>query len=254
MKNMKTILSNCSLFCGSYADVLSDFYGKVDLVVTSPPYNIGSKCPAKTGFRRLGKFDPKSYGSVRAYSDSKPELKYQEWQRDFLRWCFDKLLKPDGVLIYNHKNRHRGSFRRYGNISPYEWILPVQQEGKLIVREEIIWNRGSTHNHCTTYTWQETERIYVMQRPGANPYFKNIGFGDVWNIPLTPKVKRDCCFPPEIPTRCIKMWSQEGDLVCDPFSGSGTTMMAALSCGRKFVGSELQKDAFNLASSRLFKG
>ena len=258
---METVLNGCVLRCGSYDEVLTDFYGKVNLIVTSPPYNIGTKGPANYANRRMGKFDPKSYGGVQAYVDSQPEDEYQEWQINFISWCFERMLAPNGVLVYNHKNRHKSSYRRYSIISPLEWILPLQSAGKLVIRDEIVWDRGSTHNHDKRYLYPQSERIYVMQRPSDKPYFanldykgKNKGSGDVWRIPpLTHRPVRDCCFPLQIPITCIKMLSQEGDLVCDPFSGSGSTMLAARDTGRKFVGSELRRDAFNLASSRLFK-
>lgn len=258
---METLRDGCVLRCGSYDEVLSDFYGKVNLVVTSPPYNIGTKGPARKGRRKDGQYDPRSYGGVRAYDDELPESGYQEWQSRFIEWCFGSLLAPDGVLVYNHKNRHRGTYRKYGLITPYEWILPLMSSRKVVVREEIVWDRGSTHNHDKRYLYPQTERIYVMQRPGDSPCFSNFdpagvnrGLGDVWRIPPKKKSVRDCCFPSEIPSTCIGMWSKKGDLVCDPFSGSGTTMLAAKFAGRRFVGSELRKDAFLLASSRLLQG
>ena len=58
-------------------------------------------------------------------------------------------------------------------------------------------------------------------------------------------------FPREIPELCIKAGSRPGDIVLDPFCGSGTTGVAALTLGRKFVGIDLNKDHLELARRRI---
>lgn len=80
-----------------------------------------------------------------------------------------------------------------------------------------------------------------MHERGKNP-------GDVWNI--TTKPFRDAhfaVFPPEIPDRCIRAGCKPGGVVLDPFSGSGTTGMAALALGRKYVGIDLNAEYLDLS-------
>ena len=140
---------------GSYADVLADQVDSIDLIFTSPPYNIGSKAPRQDGRRSSGKYDPKSYGGITGYSDSLPEDEYQQQQIDFLRWCVTAL-KEDGVLVYNHKPRRKNGVM----IHPMQWLLAVPD---LVLMEEIIWDRRSTHNHANKLFWPTTERLYVFQ-------------------------------------------------------------------------------------------
>jgi DNA modification methylase len=80
-----------------------------------------------------------------------------------------------------------------------------------------------------------------MNERGKNP-------GDVWNI--TTKPFRDAhfaVFPPELPDRCIRAGCKPGGTVLDPFSGSGTTGMAALALGRKYVGIELNAEYLDIS-------
>lgn len=168
---------------GDYLETLSGLKN-VRLIITSPPYNIGSAGKRQDGMRREGKFDRKSFSGINSYEDNLPEADYQEQQQRFLLWAL-KRLKSDGVIAYVHKNRHKD--RKL--ISPYEWILPLVEQGHLKIYEEIVWDRGSTHNHDKGYLYPETERIYILCKPEAKPYFQNYdpegvhkGMSDVWRI------------------------------------------------------------------------
>jgi site-specific DNA-methyltransferase (adenine-specific) len=133
-------------------------------------------------------------------------------------------------------------------------------EKKLVFWDEIIWDRGSTHNHCKSYVYQQSERLYILCRPGAKPYFRNEDFywkprnggvGDVWYIPPDYNNPHNAPFPEHLARQCVRMWSHPGGFVCDPYSGSGTTMLACLKEGRKFVGSEKLEKYFNQTVKRI---
>lgn len=85
---------------------------------------------------------------------------------------------------------------------------------------------------------------------------KGVPLNDVWEIPfLNPKAKERTGYPTQKPIllldRIIEISTNEGDIVLDPFCGSGTTLVAAKLKGRKFVGIDISKDAVNLTESRL---
>jgi site-specific DNA-methyltransferase (cytosine-N4-specific) len=74
----------------------------------------------------------------------------------------------------------------------------------------------------------------------------------VWDI--NTRAYRDAhfaTFPPELVQPCIQLGSREGDLVLDPFIGSGTTGFVALNLERRFVGIELNPDYVHIAAKRL---
>ena len=88
----------------------------------------------------------------------------------------------------------------------------------------------------------------------GNPLGKNPS--DVWDIPNVKanhieKTEHPCQFPVSIPQRLIRALTYEGDVVLDPFSGAGTTGVAAIIEGRRFIGAEIQGCYYNLAMGRL---
>lgn len=246
------IHGNGELRKGDYQKVLSDVKN-VRLILTSPPYNIGSGGKRVDGMRKLGKFDTKSFSGINSYQDNLSEDLYQQSQQEFLLWALARL-KKDGVIAYIHKNRHKNREL----ITPYSWILPLVQKEQLKIYEEIVWNRGSTHNHEKSYLYPETERVYILCRPSAKPYFKNYspeeglkGMSDVWRIDRAKYSFHDAAFPISLADRIIKCYSKPRELVMDPYSGSGTTFISALANKRRFVGSEIIAKHFIKASKRI---
>jgi DNA modification methylase len=242
----------CELFCGDYAKELNHVRN-IRLVLTSPPYNIGSSGKRVDGLRKFGKFDVKSFSGITSYQDQLPEDIYQVQQKDFIRWALARL-QPNGVIAYVHKNRHKNKKL----ISPYEWLLPLVSEEHLTIYEEIVWNRGSTHNHDKGYLYPETERIFILCKFGTRPYFRNYdptgllkGMSDIWRIDRPPRSPHDAAFPIELAKRVISCYSKPREIVMDPYSGSGTTFIAAHSLNRRFIGSELSRNHFNNSKKRI---
>jgi DNA modification methylase len=231
---------------GDYREVLGDV--KANLIFTSPPYNIGSRCPRKDGQRPSGSYDPKSFGAIRDYPDALPEAEYQDQQAAFLIWCADHLT-DNGVLVYNHKPRRRD----LRMIHPALWMLRPEVAARLTLMEEVIWDRGSTHNHCKQLMWPQTERLYVFRKSEGRYRLNNRKYGDVWRIGLTTHtdLEHNAPFPLELAERVIELWTKAGELVCDPYAGSGTTWLAALKLGRRFKGAEVLRKYHELASKRL---
>lgn len=222
---------------GDYERVLPDICA--DLIFTSPPYNIGSKAPKRTGFRKLGQYDPKSYGAIRDYPDDVPERVYQDRQAAFLVWAATHLT-TNGVLVYNHKPRRRNGVM----IDPSEWYQRPEVRQRLTLVDQVVWDRGSTHNHAPGLIWPTTERLYVFRRADGNYRFRNTADlphrSDIWRIPLNGRTNGHACpFPIKLALAVIQTWSSPGDMVCDPYLGSGTTAAAARELGRSFVGSEI---------------
>lgn len=235
---------------GSYATVLEDV--RADLIFTSPPYNIGSASPAKTGKRskKRGTYDPKSYRGIREYADNLPEEEYQRQQVEFLRWCAAHL-NEGGTVVYNHKPRRRDMRM----IHPIEWISKVNE---LVLMEEVIWNRRTTHNHSNRMMYPIHESLYVLRRAKdkSSTYAlwntRSLPQRDtVWDIPRAAVNGHNAPFPEELARAVIEAWSRPGQLVCDPYSGSGTTAVAARDAGRDFVGSELLPEYHRQAMERI---
>lgn len=75
---------------------------------------------------------------------------------------------------------------------------------------------------------------------------------NIWKIAVAQnKTEHPAVFPYEIPFRHIKTWSEKGDIVLDPFIGSGTTALAAIDLGRNYIGIEANEDYYNLCVNRI---
>ena len=86
--------------------------------------------------------------------------------------------------------------------------------------------------------------------PMSHPLWKNPG--DVWDITLRPFADAHfATFPPELPEKIIKCACPQGGVVLDPFFGAGTTALAALKLGRKYIGIELNAEYIGIAEKRL---
>jgi DNA modification methylase len=169
---------------------------------------------------------------------------------EFLLWAADHLDKS-GVLVYNHKPRRRD--RRM--IHPGEWFLRPEVKDRLVLMEEIIWERGSTHNHGRQLMWPQTERLYVFRRSEDDYKLdnnKSLDFrSDVWRIGRAVANGHNAPFPLALAMAVIKAWSRPGELVCDPYAGSGTTGVAALKLGRRFAGAERLAKYHKVAAAAL---
>ena len=77
---------------------------------------------------------------------------------------------------------------------------------------------------------------------------------NIWEIAVAQnKTKHPAVYPIEIPLRHIKSWTNEGDIVLDPFMGSGTTAIAAMKLKRNFIGIEMNEEYFNISLDRINK-
>lgn len=226
------------LYCGDYAETIKE--DDFNLIFTSPPYNIGSQSPKKLTNRRRGGYDSKSWGAIEHYDDNMPEEEYQAWQKEFLRWCAQRI-KPNGVICYNHKDRHRNGEL----IQPESWFPEELQ-----LFDKVIWDRGSTHNHCKNYAYQVHEYVCCLRLRGQTHFYNNYPLSSVIHLPPERNNEHNAPMPVKLPAQFMYKFMPAGGTACDPFSGSGTTMLAASLCDMSFVGSEKKPEYYALAEKR----
>ncbi|MCL2843825.1 MAG: site-specific DNA-methyltransferase, partial [Oscillospiraceae bacterium] len=116
--------------------------------------------------------------------------------------------------------------------------------------DQILQNRVRDENGKTKYKTDENGVVEVASDKRGVP------LGDVWEIPyLNPKAKERVGYPTQKPIllleKIIEISTDEGDLVLDPFCGSGTTLVAAKLMNRKFIGIDISKEACELSKTRL---
>jgi DNA modification methylase len=234
----------------------------VALVVTSPPYFAGKEYEESLGEGGV----PATY------------LEYLDLLRDVFAQCARKL-EPGGRIAVNVANLGR---RPYRSLSA-DVIAILQDDLRLLLRGEIVWvkQRGSSGS-CAWGSFQRpgnpvlrdlTERVVIASKgrfDRALPAKVRAGRGlpsessmtredfmentlDVWEIPAesATRVGHPAPFPIELPARLIELYTYRGDLVLDPFAGSGTTAVAALRAGRHFAGYDLDATYIELAEGRV---
>ena len=201
--------------------------GSVDLVFTSPPYNL--RTSSGNGRRSWAGYD--------GHSDDMPNRDYVRWQRRCLTQMM-RVLAPHGAIFYNHVYRVQ-----YGRLQGHSDIL-----AGFPVRQIIIWNRSGGTNYNPGYYLPTYEVIYLI----AKPDFRLAqSYPDIWRahqedsdwIPEIPT------FPLDLPLTAIKTTGAQ--VILDPFLGSGTTATAANMEGRDYIGIDKSRRYCAIARRRL---
>lgn len=228
------------IHCGDCIETMNKMpANSIDTIVTSPPYNLKNSTGNGMKNGSGGKW-PKA-ALMKGYSDhhdNMPHDEYVEWQRNCLT-AMMRLLKPDGVIFYNHKWRVQNGVLqdRHDIVKDFP------------VRQIIIWKRAGGINFNAGYFLPTYEVIYMIAKPdfkltqGANK------MGDVWEIPQTRDNEHPAPFPIELAQRCIE--ASPGNIVLDPFMGSGSTALAAIVTNKQWVGIEISEEYCTFANSRI---
>ena len=213
--------------------------GSVDLVVTSPPYNLLNSSGNGMKNGNGGKWSRSAL--MRGYADHgdcMPHDDYVAWQRECLRGML-RALAPEGAIFYNHKWRvQRGLLQDRSDI----------MDG-FPVRQIIIWQRSGGFNHNPGYFLPTYEVIYLIANPKFRLAPKAGGIGDVWHIRQDRDNPHPASFPLELAQRAIA--ATTASVVLDPFMGSGTTAVAAALEGREYIGLEISAEYCQLARQRV---
>jgi DNA modification methylase len=98
-----------------------------------------------------------------------------------------------------------------------------------------------------------TERIYIIAKPEWKPNKECLGFGEVWRITPDTGINHPAPFPLKLAKKIIVSSTKEGDLVYDPFMGSGTTAKMSILNNRNWIGSEISSEYCNIIEERVKK-
>ncbi len=162
-------------------------------------------------------------------------------------------------IIWSYK---RWSGNRRGLLPSHQNILYYTKSDAFTFNPQFTEYSPSTNvdqilqQRCRDGDGKSTYQIDDQGQPVANGAKKGVPLGDVWDIPyLNPKAKERVGYPTQKPIllleRILKIASNPGDCVLDPFCGSGTALVAAYLNDRKYVGIDISHDAITLAASRL---
>jgi site-specific DNA-methyltransferase (adenine-specific) len=239
-----------TIYHGDCRDVLPSI-DDVSCVVTSPPYNqLGSRIPATPSgiWRDMGRGFTDSITEL-GYGDDMPEAEYQEWQRS-VALALAAAVLPGGSFFYNHKLRYRDGVI----LHPVELVRTF---AGWRLQQEIVWSRPGSMTFNARMFAPSDERVLWLVRDGAKHTWNqaSVGHLTVWRIPPAADIDgHPCPFPTALAVRCIDATTNSGDLILDPFMGSGTTLRAAYDLGRRAVGIEIEERYCEIAAKRLSQG
>jgi modification methylase len=214
----------------------------IDTILFSPPYN---KKGLRGGVRTSTKLWNKANIDYATYKDNMPEDEYQAWQIQVVDECH-RIIKPTGSIFYQHKIRN---WARKGS-HPMEWLAKTNAQ----FYQEIVWHRKSTMALDERYLFSTTERIYWFCKDKPTVYKQQVDDqyrSDVWVIPPERQQGHPAPFPEQLAANCILLTTQQGNIVYDPFAGSGTTLLVAEGLGRTSIGTEIDPDYCQFIHQRM---
>ncbi|MBW8351822.1 site-specific DNA-methyltransferase [Bacillus sp. IITD106] len=226
--------------CGDSVKIMKSLPSEsIDLIVTSPPYNLKNSTGNGMKDGRGGKWS--NAALINGYSthdDSMPHDQYVAWQRECLGEML-RLIKDDGAIFYNHKWRVQ------------KGLLQDRQDivSGFPVRQIIIWQRKGGINFNPGYFLPTYEVIYLIAKPKFKLAPKANRYGDIWQFNQETKNPHPAPFPVELIERVIG--STNAQLILDPFMGSGTTAVAAKNLDRNFIGIDIAPEYCEMAINRL---
>ena len=234
----------------------------VKLVVTSPPYNIDIKYGNKTVNGKV----VESKGIK--YKDNMDEDEYRNMLKNVFDEC-KRVVTDDGSIWVNIKNRTND-----GVVYPPFWIQEYFKD--MYLKNLIVWNfdwGGSTSKRFApryefVFWFVKDKNNYVfnledVKIPALNyrpdrykSQLKNPT--DVWRISMVSgnfeeRTGHPAQYPEQLVERIILTGTNEGDIVLDPFMGSGTTAVVAKKLGRHYLGFEIEEEYCKMAKDRLNK-
>jgi len=205
--------------------------GSVDMVFADPPYNV---------------IGVDSFMGISAY---------RAWSKLWVKECF-RVLKPRGVFII------------CGMQPVVSYLLvDIAEEGR-IFREFITWKKTDGITPSREYHSRNYEQFiafskyiggtfnYLPVKSDSGNYGKERNIGSVWeHCKISSHHKEGTKHPTQKPIkfleRFVETYSNEKDLILDPFMGSGTTGVACKNLNRDFIGIELDKEYFEIAKKRI---
>ena len=222
--------------------------GSIDLLITSPPYNVDIK-----------------------YSSHNDQVTYKEYRNFSLRWmkrCFN-WLRDDGRFCLNIPlDKNKGGQQSVGAD-----LTTIAKKIGFSYHSTIIWNEGNISRRTAWGSWKSASAPYVIAPVELivvlykKSWKKASGSGvsdinrkefmdwtnGLWtfNGERKKKTGHPAPFPVELPLRCMKLFSFVGDTVLDPFMGSGSTLVAAAKCNRKGIGIEIDPGYCEIAVDRI---
>lgn len=251
-------MRHCDIVCADCLDVMALTHDDaIDLTVTSPPYdNLRTYNGYSFDFEQIAQelFRVTKPGGIVVWIVGDATIKGSETGTSFHQALF---FKDCGFNLHDTMIWNKGMFSavgalktRYAPVFEYMFIFSKGAPSVFNPIKDHLNKHAGRPGHGT-----------VRQKDGSTKPRSNIGklvpkYGqrfNVWNMPaeMRRNIAHPAMFPEALAADHIASWSQENDLVFDPFLGSGTTAKAALGLKRRFLGAEISEEYVRIAQQRI---
>jgi site-specific DNA-methyltransferase (adenine-specific)/modification methylase len=216
----------------------------IDCVITSPPYNMNLRIRnGKYCSRQIVKEISTKYSN---FSDNLPIDEYNKFHTSVLK----ELLRVSKVVFYNIQivtGSKRSIFKMIGDFNEY-------------LKDIIVWDKCVAQPAMQKQVLNKrTELIlvfetdYPISRQFKYGQFERGTLQDIWQIKRGKKISKNhgATFPEELVGKILENFTVEGDIIYDPFMGVGTTAIVAKRMNRKYLGSEINQEYYQLILERL---
>lgn len=231
------------IFLQSSEDMYQLPDSSVSLMITSPPYHVGKEYDGEFSFEQ-----------------------YLALLRSVFTETY-RVLQPGGRAVVNVANLGRRPYLPLSHL-----VTGIMHEIGYFMRAEIIWRKGKgatgscawgswkspsnpvirdVHEYCLCFSKGRFDLVTQGESTISAEEFMESTLS-VWEIPpeSARRVGHPAPFPVELPRRFIELYTYKGDLVLDPFIGSGSTAVAAVRSGRAYVGYDVDDGYVNMARER----
>jgi site-specific DNA-methyltransferase (adenine-specific) len=216
----------------------------IDLVVTSPPYNMNLRI-------RNGKYCSRQIVKEFStkYSNFDDNLPIEEYY-DFHSKVISELLRTSKIVFYNIQivtGSKRAIFKIIGEFSDY-------------LKDIVIWDKGYAQPAMASNVLnRQSELILIFERSNAisrqfsKCNFKRGTLSDVWNISRGKKIDKNhsAVFPEKLVETILTNFTNENDIIYDPFMGTGTTALVSKVLNRRWIGSEINEEYCQTITQRV---
>ena len=232
----KEVIGNCELYHGDCLEILPAI-GKVDAVITDPPYSSGGRQQqgARAVYAKAARVSEDTRTDEWFLGDNMGSDTYTRWQRQIAKFCCDSCSFGSPAYIFT-------DWRQYTNIvTAWETCLWT-------LRNVVVWDKAK--GGALGSWWRNNHEwvcAFVKGKPRPMPHGS---FFNTW----TGTKPQGGEHPTEKPLKLIEYLVETvpvGSIITDPFMGSGTTGVACIQLGRKFIGIEINKRYFNIACRRI---
>jgi site-specific DNA-methyltransferase (adenine-specific)/modification methylase len=219
--------------------------GFVDVVITSPPYNMNLRI--RNGVYCSRQIVKEISTKYEGFSDNLPIDEYYKFHSEVIR----ELLRISNLIFYNIQivtGSKRAFFKMIGDFSDN-------------LKEIIIWDKGNGQPAMQEQVLNRRSELilvfendYPISRQFRSATFERGTLDDVWTIKRERKKgvsNHGATFPQELIETILGNFSKKNDVIYDPFLGTGTTAIVSKRMNRKYIGSEISKEYFQISKKKL---